>query len=378
MHTHTLRTWVWLHKWSSLACMVFMLLLCLTGLPLIFAHEIDDWLDPHAKPRAVAPGTPRPAVQDLVATALSARPPGHVSNFIFIPRDEPDWVVVQTSAVYDPPPRQSYFHAFDRRSGELLEAEPSTTSGFLYVVRRLHVDLFAGLPGTLFLGAMGLLLVVAIVSGVVVYAPFMRKLDFATVRAARGPRVLWLDLHNLLGIVTVAWLLVVGLTGTVNTLARPLTTLWQATELQQMVEAYAGKPPGGAHLPIDRAIEAARQTWPHKRVASAFFPGTAFSGDHHYAVYMAGNTPLKSRLIAPVLVDAVTGEVTAARDMPWYSKALFVSQPLHFGDYGGLPLKLIWAGLTLLTLVVLASGIYLWVRKPAGPAAARQPHQGVT
>ena len=31
-----IRTWAWVHKWSSLVCTVFMLLLCLTGLPLIF------------------------------------------------------------------------------------------------------------------------------------------------------------------------------------------------------------------------------------------------------------------------------------------------------------------------------------------------------
>ena len=44
-------------------------------------------------------------------------------------------------------------------------------------------------------------------------------------------------------------------------------------------------------------------------------------------------------------------------------KALSLSQPLHFGDYGGLPLKILWALLDLITIVVLASGIYLWLGK---------------
>ncbi|WP_414453334.1 PepSY domain-containing protein, partial [Enterobacter hormaechei] len=47
----------------------------------------------------------------------------------------------------------------------------------------------------MFLGLMGLLLVASLVSGVVVYTPFMRKLDFATVRAERSRRLKWLDLH---------------------------------------------------------------------------------------------------------------------------------------------------------------------------------------
>ncbi|MCO5774728.1 PepSY domain-containing protein, partial [Citrobacter freundii] len=87
---------------------------------------------------------------------------------------------------------------------------------------KLHTDLFLGLPGYLFLGLMGLLLVASLVSGVVVYTPFMRKLDFATVRAERSRRLKWLDLHNLLGIVTLSWVLVVGVTGVINTLALPI------------------------------------------------------------------------------------------------------------------------------------------------------------
>lgn len=73
----------------------------------------------------------------------------------------------------------------------------------------LHRDLFIGLPGELFMGMMALLFVVAIVSGVVAYGPFMRRLKFGTVRNERSSRLRWLDLHNLLGLVTPAWALVV-------------------------------------------------------------------------------------------------------------------------------------------------------------------------
>ena len=44
LSARALKTWSWLHKWSSLICTVFMLLLCLTGLPLIFHHEIGHLL----------------------------------------------------------------------------------------------------------------------------------------------------------------------------------------------------------------------------------------------------------------------------------------------------------------------------------------------
>jgi uncharacterized iron-regulated membrane protein len=40
-----------------------------------------------------------------------------------------------------------------------------------------------------------------------------------------------------------------------------------------------------------------------------------------------------------------------------------MSRPLHFGDYGGLPLKIIWALLDIVTIIVLGSGVYLFVAR---------------
>ncbi len=75
----SLKTWFEIHKWSSLVCTVFLLLLCLTGLPLIFSHEIDHWLD-DAKPYAeVAAGTPRASLDAVVAESKRLYP-GMPSN----------------------------------------------------------------------------------------------------------------------------------------------------------------------------------------------------------------------------------------------------------------------------------------------------------
>jgi hypothetical protein len=40
----TVRIWSVVHTWSSLISTLFLLLLCVTGLPLIFHHEIDELL----------------------------------------------------------------------------------------------------------------------------------------------------------------------------------------------------------------------------------------------------------------------------------------------------------------------------------------------
>jgi uncharacterized iron-regulated membrane protein len=360
MTPRALRAWYWIHKWSSLVCTAFMLLLCVTGLPLVFYHEIDHLLGNAVDPPSLAHDAERTRVDDVLASAQTLRPKDAVQ---FLSRDpeEPDaWYVTlgATANAED----ASAFLTFDARTGALLNEYP-LRQGFMYVFWKLHVDLFAGLPGTLFLGAMGFLLVVSLVSGAVLYAPFMRKLPFGTVRRERSPRLKWLDLHNLLGIVTLAWLTVVATTGVINTLAIPIFGQWQATELAEMTAAYRDRPALAQTGSVDRALAAAQAATPGMQLRFMAFPGNPFASPHHFVAFMHGDTPLTSKLLQPVLIDAQTGEVTATRALPWYVSALLLSQPLHFGDYGGLPLKILWALLDLLSIVVLGSGLYLWLKR---------------
>jgi uncharacterized iron-regulated membrane protein len=112
------------------------------------------------------------------------------------------------------------------------------------------------------------------------------------------------------------------------------------------------------------------------RVQFVAFPGGLYSTDHHYAVFLQGATPLTKRLLTVGLVDAVTGELTDIRPMPWYMQALLLSQPLHFGDYGGLPMKILWALLDLVTIVVLGSGVYLWLARRKRPVRTLMAEAG--
>jgi uncharacterized iron-regulated membrane protein len=87
-------------------------------------------------------------------------------------------------------------------------------------------------------------------------------------------------------------------------------------------------------------------------------------------VWSKGKSALTSRLFSPILVDARTGKLEGVVTMPWYLRALEVSRPLHFGDYGGLPLKIIWVLLDIVTIVVLGSGLYLWLSRRTSPFRA--------
>jgi uncharacterized iron-regulated membrane protein len=218
---------------------------------------------------------------------------------------------------------------------------------------------------------MGLLFVVAVISGVVVYAPFMRKLDFGVVRVTKSPRLKWLDLHNLLGIAITAWLLVVGVTGVFNTLDIPLANQWRHGQLAEMTAPYRNAPPLTHLGSLDTAVETARKASPGMHPSSVSYPGSFFGTPHHYNVFMRGSEPVTARLLKPTLIDAATGALTDTRDMPLHIRALFLSRPLHFGDYGGIVLKVVWALLDLAAIAVLSSGLYLWLGRRRSPIDAR-------
>jgi uncharacterized iron-regulated membrane protein len=114
---------------------------------------------------------------------------------------------------------------------------------------------------------------------------------------------------------------------------------------------------------VDQAVQTARTKMPHMIPFFVAYPGSLFSSKSHYIVFMRGDAPLTARLLTPVMIDAVDGSFTDSRSLPWYVSMVLLSQPLHFGDYGGLPLKIVWALLDLGVIGILLTGLYLWLAR---------------
>ena len=362
MRAASIRAWAWVHTWSSLVCTLALLLLCVTGLPLIFHDEIDA-LGGEAPLSGEASARGGQPLDTIVARAradyaAAAHAPG-VPLFVGFSPDSP-LITVTIGPRADAGEADMRLFSYDRATGRSIGEV--ARSGVIPVLLKLHTDLLLGLPGMLFLGAMGLLFIVAIVSGVVLYVPFMRRLAFGTLRFERSSRVRRLDEHNLLGIVLLGWTLVIGATGAINAFADPLTAAWRQGELVQMVASRhgeAGLSPA-RYGSLDTAMASAQRAQAGLLPQFVGFPGGAWSSPRHYAIFFQGDTPLTSHVLTPALVDAETGRLADVRAMPLSMQALMLSKPLHFGDYGGLALKLVWALLDLATIRVLWSGFALW------------------
>ncbi|MFL9926781.1 PepSY-associated TM helix domain-containing protein [Herbaspirillum lusitanum] len=359
-----LPVWRRLHRWSSLGCTIFLLLSCLSGLPLIFSDEIEALIGrPPAlsgPALAVTPGD-----LDAMAAAATRRYPHERVRFIFFDRDEGQIKVVMGSQ--DSPDRsRDHPLVFDGASGRLVDEPPSLLRRrweFMPFVQRLHTELLSGFAGEMVLAAVGLLALMAVLSGVALYGPYMKNQAFGALRRGRR-RTWWLDLHNLIGIATAVWVLAITATGIINEFAKPLAAVWRSGQMSRLAASGNTPVPFEALPSIQAARDAAAAALPDNNVTSIILPSRSFSNPAHYLIWTNGNTPLTHRLFSAVLVDARSNKAVAVAEMPGYLRSLQLARPLHFGDYGGFPLKLIWGAFDVFAIFLLLSGLYLWLKRP--------------
>ncbi|MDF0678057.1 MAG: PepSY domain-containing protein [Nitrosomonas sp.] len=113
----SLQSWAWIHKWSSIVCTLFMLLLCLTGLPLIFHEEIEH-LSGVVEALPMPKGTPDTSMDRIAQVALERRP-GEVIRFMFWDQEEhPDLTYVSMASRIDAPPEENNAVVIDSRTAK--------------------------------------------------------------------------------------------------------------------------------------------------------------------------------------------------------------------------------------------------------------------
>ncbi|MGU3538048.1 PepSY-associated TM helix domain-containing protein [Methylobacterium sp. A54F] len=359
--SRTFRINLWLHRWCGLIATPFFLVLCLTGTVLIFHEEIDAWTG--AEPALEATGDPIRSLDNLVAAAQALHP-GKRIVAVDLDEDHPEHLTVNLAEPGARALAGSQPVVLDTRTGAVLpRPDPRTTvTGILLT---LHANWFLGLAGQLAGGGVGLLVTVCLVSGIVVYGPYVRGLAFGAIRRGRGEALRQRDLHNLIGVATFGWTVLVSVTGIALALGGVALMAWQATELRRLTAAYVatertvgeGATPAASLDAIRGAAEAARTGW---RATLMIYPGTAFSTDQHFTVLLTGPTGLQKRVFEIALVDARTAGVAEVAELPWYLTLVRLSQPLHFGDYGAWPLKVLWNLLAWAALFITGNGAWLW------------------
>src|SRR5690606_14175733 len=138
----TAKRWFWWHKWTRLSCRVFLLMICITGLPLIFHEEI---MHGGADDQRAATDAMAAPLDDVVANGLQLYP-DKVLRFVYWDDEEPGSVFLSLSDSLMAPPDNFKVLQMAAHTGQLAE-DLALDEGFMYTMLRLHTDMFAGIPG---------------------------------------------------------------------------------------------------------------------------------------------------------------------------------------------------------------------------------------
>jgi uncharacterized iron-regulated membrane protein len=363
LSSHSIRQLYAWHKWTGLITGVFLFFLAFTGAVAVFKHEIDWLVTPALR---VEPQARRASLDEVMKNARDLYL-GLELQGIQLSRDARTAHVI--NAVEKATDRGANGEAArwqifaDPYSGKVTGARTGETLS--NVIRQTHVRFYYfGAWGRVAVGAFGLALLVSTVTGLLIYGRFMKAVFARGLRFWEIRRDNWKfvtsDWHKLVGILTLFFNLVFAVTGAVlglENLAR------YAPKLQRKIHPLPTiKPPQAVNpdFSLDAAITNARAA------LAGFEPDgvvLAKAGRWHLTVHgkVAGRFERDNSSF--VLIDTAGGqplETFAAARVGTLTVAYNTMEPLHFGNFAGLWLKVVYLLVGLITSLLSVSGFVLW------------------
>ena len=366
-----------LHRWISAICAVFFLLLCLTGLPLLFKEEITQWnrVEPlphagsssyHALWQGTSAGLDKVLEEnpDKKVQAISAMPEHGLLLYRIAAKDSHGRTgrmsMGGTQIAYSPMTEQ----AVPWRSGAVKS--PAVAS-LMHTLHILHLRLAMGQGGMIFLGVMCFFSFLSILGGLLLYPTFMRRRLFGGTRGgvSAGSSFDW---HNFLGVVTVVWAGLLTLSG----VAIVIFSVGYGAYLAD-VDAHA--PQGdAASVRYEDMLAYAKEAFPRQDVlsmeaATGKLPATLYLTDAAHPAMFMGQKVLFSR--------TADGELLHFTEpLPRYLAVCASLLDLHIHNHSTILLKLFWALLIFVTAAMIFSGLFLfftrWRNVISSAAEARQ------
>lgn len=365
------RLWFAVHGWMALPVWLFLFFVCVTGTLATVDKEVMWLIDPSV--RADNPdGLGKRGPNQVMADVRRQVPGVHVHSIRF---GEPYMAWSLEVSTPDIPAATAWVNPY---TGQVQRLATGIT--FSNFIRALHgwllMPWLTGTPiGWYAVCLLGLPLLGSAVTGLVVYKRFWRAVTQPRLRLGKGGRVAWGDFHRLAAVWGLWFIIIIALTGLWFGVRGILYDLHVPVGLDEVDIAreeaplrFAGEPLPA--LDLDGALARVRAARPGSRPLYLILPEHAL-----------GSTGVVSRSAMPLLHERTwlhpySGAVLAQRDVGNASAVEVVTSvagSLHFGDFAGLWVKLLWCffGLSLSALVL--SGTVIWTKRTAFAARDSAP-----
>ncbi|WP_284336113.1 PepSY-associated TM helix domain-containing protein [Comamonas sp. NoAH] len=393
MRADYIRIYKSVHTWTGILSGMALFIAFYAGALTVFKEPIRHWVTP---PAAMVQVVPMDAVQPLIARAMASTPAAargavvHLEGDSAVPRVE--WQVRDPKAGDHDESAVRHYRA-ELASDGTLQVNEQPPARLVELIDTLHR--VVGLPfdsdaNRWFMGVISALYFVALVSGVIVLLPSLVK-DFFAMRVGRNLKRMWLDAHNVVGIVSLPFHLVMALSAVVFAFHDQIFEVQDQFLYEGRWSQTAARPPGGKSsavvndparmLPPSRLVQLARDASPGfvpNRLQYAQVTGpkpTVRVWGHH----PEGISPRAVGGFA--MLDPYTGELLSKDYLSGGQTTpnLIISSffALHMASFGGWVVGWMYFLLGLAGAWLFYSGNLLWVetRRKAQRKGAALPTQ---
>lgn len=344
----------WFHTWFGLFLGGLMFVIFWTGTLAVFDREIDRWMMPDtrlAKSSLVMVDELMPLVAEQAPNAAHWR--------LLLPDDRTPALELQASF-------QDGTHVSRMVDPATLRVLPDQgTYGGTEFFYPYHFRLNSGAVG-LFICAFAAVVMLALcISGVIIHRKIFA--DFFTLRIVRKPQRTTLDLHNLTGVLTLPFLLMISFTGVAiftYTYLPSAQSLTFARDPAAMAGGYfsreaAGKP-GGELVSLDGLLDKAAEHWGTERPK---YVQLVYAGDANAYVEIRppGNRTI-SKSTAAIWYDADSGELLAASPATGTRAFYDFIYGIHLIQFDHWSLRWLYFLSGLAGSVLIATGMLFWIQ----------------
>jgi|AntRauTorckE5430_2_1112549.scaffolds.fasta_scaffold01092_5 uncharacterized iron-regulated membrane protein len=355
-----------IHSWIGVKLSILFFIVCFSGTLATLSSEMD-WL---ATPAIRAsPQEERVDKNEMIRNLRNVFPEVEIS--LWLRAREP----YLCDVIYLTKPDEKRIYVFvNPYTGEVQGSANLTIQRYF---RDLHYFLFIPFQiGHFTVLAFSFLLLFSLVTALYFYRKWYRK--FFGLKRGKGPVVLFRSLHRLVGVWTIPFVLLFSVTGVWYFLERTNTggiskiANTRSPVLEEPLPDSLDLKAFAWSIDYDRAADSAR----------AHIPGLVVKGISppsrpNRALYLTGKSDvlLVRNRANRVYVHPLTYKVIQVQRADEISTITWlndIADPLHFGNFGGLPTKILWffAGLGISGMVL--SGIWISLKRKVKSETARR------
>lgn len=355
------------HSWLGLIISGLLFVVFFCGSIALYRAEIDEWaVQPHI---ALAQGEQK-SVSEILAIAIEGEAFDAKEHLtLLLPTSQTPYYRAYIDVFHEPGEEDHAATFIDPVSGEkLIQGDQFFLASFIY---KLHYDLNFSF-GSYIIGFVTLFFFFALISGIFIHA---KKLitNFFKYRTEQGKRSKLLDMHNVIGVMSLPFTLMYAISGLIFNLViiyqiAFALVLYKGDQQALLDDAgYIAIAPKWQDKPWKTPeIDAKFLEISNRENYQPTFLRMYNYGDKSAVMHVGGkmDEQIGGRFDVAVALDTL--EETMINDpinSNMVRKGLQVVANLHFGNYAGFDLRLLYFVLGIAVCVLIIAGNLLWIEK---------------